>query len=108
MPFRSPAALLATVLLPTLAVFLPAGAAHSGDFTDAAGRRVVLPTKINRILPAEPNAEVLVFVLAPEKLVGLSRLPGRTALLPRASRLPILAWRPRSNPTTMADTARQL
>src|SRR6266851_6612678 len=108
MPLRSPAAVLAAVFLPALAVFICAGPARSADFTDAAGRRVVLPAEIRRILPAEPNAEVLVYVLAPDKLVGLSRLPGRSALLPRASRLPVLAWRPRSIPASMAETARQL
>src|SRR5712691_3542636 len=108
MPLRSPAAVLAAVLLPALAVFICAGPARSADFTDAAGRRVVLPAQISRILPAEPNAEALVFVLAPDKLVGLSQLPGRSALLPRASRLPVLGWRPRSNPVSMAETARQL
>jgi iron complex transport system substrate-binding protein len=108
MPFRSPAAVLAALLLPALAVLVSTGPACSGDFTDAAGRRVVLPAKINRILPAEPNAEVLVFVLAPEKLVGLSSLPGRSSLMPRASRLPVLGWRPRSVPATMAETARHL
>jgi len=108
MPLRSPAAVLAAVLLPAFAAFISAGPARSADFTDAAGRRVVLPAQISRILPAEPNAEVLVFVLAPDKLVGLSRLPGRGALLPRASRLPVLGWRPRSVPASMADTARQL
>ena len=105
MPLRLPAAVLAVLSLP---VFLLAGLAHAGDFTDAAGRRIVLPAKINRILPAEPNAEALVFVLAPEKLVGLSALPGRGSLLPGASRLPLLEWRPRSVATTMAATARQL
>src|SRR6266851_868384 len=74
----------------------------------AAGRRVVLPAQISRILQAEPNAEVLVFVLAPDKLVALSGLPGRNALLPRASRLPLLGWRPRSIPASMAETAPQL
>src|SRR6266851_5394494 len=108
MPLRSPAAVLAAVLLPAFAAFISAGPARSADFTDAAGRRVVLPAQISRILPAEPNAEVLVFVLAPDKLVGLSRLPGRGALLPRASRLPVLGWRPRSVPASMAETARQL
>ena len=108
MPLRSPAAVLAAVLLPALAVLISTGPARSADFTDAAGRRVVMPAEIRRILPAEPNAEVLVFVLAPDKLVGLSRLPGRSALLPRASRLPVLAWRPRSIPASMAETARQL
>ncbi len=108
MPRRSPAAVLAAVLLPGLAVFMCAGPARSADFTDAAGRRVMLPAQISRILPAEPNAEVLVFVLAPDKLVALSGLPGRNALLPRASRLPVLGWRPRSIPASMAETARQL
>src|SRR6266566_567153 len=108
MSLRSPAAVLAAVLFPVLAVFIPAGPARSADFTDAAGRRVVLSAEIRRILPAEPNAEVLVFVLAPDKLVALSGLPGRNALLPRAPRLPILGWRPRSIPASMAETARQL
>src|SRR5229473_7424512 len=108
MPLRSPAAVLAAVLLPAFAAFISAGPARSADFTDAAGRRVVLPAQISRILPAEPNAEVLVFVLAPDKLVALSGLPGRNALLPRASRLPILGWRPRSIPASMAETVRRL
>src|SRR5439155_15988366 len=108
MLLRSPAAVLAAVLLPAVAAFVDAGPARSADFTDAAGRRVMLPAQISRILPAEPNAEVLVFVLAPDKLVALSGLPGRSALLPRASRLPVLGWRRRSIPASMADTARQL
>ena len=108
MPLRSPAAVLAALLLPALLALLSAGPVRAGDFTDAAGRRVGLPARIERILPAEPNAEALVFVLAPEKLVGLSQLPGRSALLPRAARIPVLGWRPRSNPATMAATARQL
>src|SRR5258708_27583684 len=104
MPLRSPAAVLAALLLPALAVLLSAGPARSGDFTDAAGRRVVLPAQISRILPAEPNAEALVFVLAPDKLVGLSALPGPGSLLPRATRLPVLGWRPPSVPATRAGT----
>jgi iron complex transport system substrate-binding protein len=108
MPVRSPAAVLLAVLLAAFAAFICAEPARSSDFTDAAGRRVALPAQISRILPAEPNAEVLVFVLAPDKLVGLSQLPGRSGLLPRAARLPVLGWRPRSVPASMADTARQL
>src|SRR6266567_4455568 len=84
MPLHSPVAVLAAALLPTLVMCISPGPARSADFTDAAGRRVVLPAEIRRILPAEPNAEVLVFVLAPDKLVGLSRLPGRSARAPRA------------------------
>jgi iron complex transport system substrate-binding protein len=108
MPCRLPAALRAALLLPAVAVWLFTGPARSADFTDAAGRIVALPDPIRRVLPAERNAEVLVFVLAPERLTGLSRLPGRAALLPRSLRLPVVGWRPRSNPASMAETARQL
>jgi len=103
-----PAARFAALVLLAGALSMTTGPARSADFTDAAGRRVVLPDPIRRILPAERNAEVLVFVLAPEKLAGLSRLPGRGALFPRAARLPVVGWRPRSNPASMAETARQL
>src|SRR5713226_1319641 len=108
MPCRSPAALVAALVLLAGAGLMSAGPARSADFTDAAGRRVVLPDPIRRIMPAERNAEVLVFVLAPETLAGLSRLPGRGALLPKAARLPVVGWRPRSSPASMAETARQL
>ncbi len=114
MPLRSPAAILrhkclGAALLPlAVAVFLSTGPARSADFTDSAGRRIVLPDRIGRIMPAEPNAEVLVFVLTPEKLTGLSQVPARGSLLPRAARLPVLGWRPGSTPASMADTARQL
>lgn len=108
MPRRLPAALLASLLLLAGAVPMSAGPARSADFTDAAGRRVVLPEPIRRILPAERNAEVLVFVLAPDRLVGLSRLPGRGALFPQASRLPVVEWRPRSTPASMIETVRRL
>ena len=44
MPCRSPAALVAAlVLLAGAAVMLTTGPARSADFTDAAGRRIVLP-----------------------------------------------------------------
>src|SRR5260221_7542399 len=102
MPLRSPTALAAAFLSLVLAVAVSAGPARSADFTDAAGRRVTLPAEINRILPADPNAEVLIFVLAPDRLVGLSRLEGRGALLPQAGRLPVLGWRPRSDPPSIA------
>ena len=96
MPLRLPAAILrqkcpgAALLMLAGAVLLSTGPARSADFTDSAGRRIVLPDRIGRIMPAEPNAEVLVFVLTPEKLTGLSRIPGRGSLLPRAGRLPVL------------------
>jgi iron complex transport system substrate-binding protein len=65
-------AVLAAVL--SFAVFgaLPATA---GEFTDSAGRIVLIPDRVGRVLPADPAAEVLVYVLAPKKLGGWSQLP---------------------------------
>src|SRR5580704_1490120 len=107
LPRRSPAALLAALLLTAVAVLIPARAARSAEFTDAAGRHVRLPDQIGRILPAERNAEVLVFVLAPEKLVGLERGPIGGAAA-RAGRRAVIEWRLRDGPATMAETAQRL
>src|SRR5260370_6873450 len=54
-----------------LSLVLAVAPAGAGDFIDAAGRHVVLPDHITRVLPAQRNAEVMAFVLAPDKLVGL-------------------------------------
>jgi iron complex transport system substrate-binding protein len=102
MPLRSRAVMAAALLLSVFAA-IPARAA---DFTDPAGRRVVLPPKIGRIMAANPAAEALVFVLAPDKLVGLSGAaqPGAGAV----HRVPVLGGSPGPNPAGMAETARRL
>ena len=41
-------------------------------FVDDLGREVVLPADITRIAPSGSNAQVLIFQIAPEKLVGLT------------------------------------
>ena len=41
-------------------------------FVDDLGREVSLPSEITRIAPSGSNAQVIVFQIAPEKLVGLS------------------------------------
>src|SRR5690242_14474337 len=102
MPLRPPAAFCAALLSLASALFIATAAAGAADFVDAAGRRVGRPAQINRILPAERNAEVLVFVLAPEKLAGMSRVRGRVA------HRPVLGWRPRSTRGSMAETAQRL
>jgi iron complex transport system substrate-binding protein len=55
----------------------PAFAANVID--DATGRHVELPDKIARILPAGPPASVLLFTLAPEKMIGWTHKPGPAA-----------------------------
>jgi iron complex transport system substrate-binding protein len=105
MPFRSPAALLAALLLLAGAVCTATGPAWSAEFVDSAGRRVILPDRIGRIMPAEPNAEVLVFVVAPKNLVGAPRVVGRGSL--RTGRAPGVDWISRSTPAGMAEAARR-
>lgn len=45
----------------------------SRDFVDDAGRKVTLPDRIERVYAAGPPASVLVFALAPDKLIGWTR-----------------------------------
>ncbi|WP_421362324.1 iron ABC transporter substrate-binding protein [Agrobacterium rosae] len=59
--------------------------------TDAAGRKVVLPDRIERVMAAGPPASILLYVLAPEKMVGWVREPGQAEkefLLPSVRDLP--------------------
>lgn len=42
------------------------------SFTDSAGRQVEVPTKITRIVPSGTMAQIALFALAPEMLVGVS------------------------------------
>ena len=44
--------------------------------TDSAGRRVELPQRISRVLAAGPPASILLYTLAPEKMIGWVRTPG--------------------------------
>ena len=63
---------------------------------DGAGRSVTVPAKIERVYAAGPPASVILFTLAPEKLLGWTRaprpdeqafLPPRYAALPELGRL---------------------
>ena len=42
------------------------------NFTDSAGREVEVSAKITRIVPSGPMAQIVLFSLAPDLLVGLS------------------------------------
>jgi iron complex transport system substrate-binding protein len=74
----------------------PAGAAELQAVTDSAGRRVEVPARIARVFAAGPPASILVFVLAPDALLGWtsalraaerSLIPARYADLPTLGRL---------------------
>jgi iron complex transport system substrate-binding protein len=94
MPPRPFAARLAAFSI--AALLLAAMPALAAEFTDSAGRIVMLPDQIHRVMVADMSAEVLVFVLAPDKLAGWVQPP--MGALPRK-----LAQRPLLGP--IADPA---
>ncbi|MBN9030961.1 MAG: iron ABC transporter substrate-binding protein [Rhizobiales bacterium 63-7] len=83
-----PALRSVVVLVALLLSFLPAAAR---SITDAAGRVVEIPDRVERVLAAGPPASVLVYVLAPDKLAGWVREPKaeeKEFLLPAVRDLP--------------------
>jgi iron complex transport system substrate-binding protein len=65
-------------------------------FTDGAGREVDLPERVQRVFAAGPPASLILFMVAPEKMLGWARAPGpkaraflpqRYAALPETGRL---------------------
>jgi iron complex transport system substrate-binding protein len=57
--------------------------ARAAIVTDAAGRAITIPEKVDRIFPAGPPAAILLYTLAPELLLGWTRSPepGQCAFL---------------------------
>src|SRR4029077_9535992 len=70
------------------------------------GRLVMLPEPVRRVMAASPTAEVLVYVLAPQKLAGLSPSARRRGGARQPA--PVLGWRSGMGPASMAATARLL
>ncbi len=65
--------------------------AQDGAITDGAGRKVIIPAKVARVLPAGPPAAILLYTLAPDLLAGWPRTPRPNEL---AFLLPDVAARP--------------
>ena len=69
--------------LPVLAAFsiacLPAAASLQSGFVDDAGRNVALPAQVTRVFAAGAPAEVLLYTLVPDLLVGRNRVPAGDA-----------------------------
>ena len=104
---RSRAARLALLFLIAFWA-IPSGAA---DFVDSAERYVALPNQIGRVMAADQSAAVLVYVLAPEKLVGWSRPLSREqrAYIPaKFARLPVIGQLSGPTPTAAADAVTRL
>ena len=49
--------------------------AQTRTITDSAGRRVEIPLRVTKVLAAGPPASILLYTLAPEKMVGWVRTP---------------------------------
>ncbi|HUC66936.1 MAG TPA: iron ABC transporter substrate-binding protein [Stellaceae bacterium] len=86
----------AGALLAFAIALVPVAAAAQTRFTDDGGRSVTLPAQIAHVMPAGPPASADLLMLAPEKLVGLTRaltpaqaayLPARDGALPELGRL---------------------
>ena len=87
---------LAVIAVLLLAVAMPAAAQDRRTFTDSAGRQVQVPVRVERVYAAGPPASVLVFAVAPDKLIGWTSpfraaerpfVPERYAALPALGRL---------------------
>jgi len=107
MPLRSPAARFAFLLL-VLFFVMPVRAA---DFVDSAERYVVIPDRVGRVMAADQSAALLVYVLAPDKLVGWSRpltRQQRTYLPAKYARLPVVGELNGPTPTAAADAVTRL
>lgn len=82
MTFKSVVAVLALLLAPPL---------FARTVTDSAGRHVDIPDHVARVVAAGPPASTLVYVLAPDKMVGWVRAPSeeeKPFLLPSVRNLP--------------------
>jgi iron complex transport system substrate-binding protein len=65
--------------------------AQGGTLVDSVGRRVVVPDRVARVMAAGPPASILLYVLAPDAMVGWVPQPPAEAkpfLLPAARELP--------------------
>jgi iron complex transport system substrate-binding protein len=87
-----------------LAILLT-GSGRAAEFIDSAGRRVAVPERVERVMPADMTTAVLIFSLAPEKLVGWSQPLSRAqrAFLPaKYARLPTIGELAGADPAAAA------
>src|SRR5215831_16401108 len=106
MSFRLPAAPTALAFL-----LLVAAPSRGADFIDSAERYVAVPDRVGRVMAADQSAAVLVFVLAPERLVAWSQplTRGQRGYIPdRFARLPVAGQMNGPTPTATADAVARL
>lgn len=64
-----------TLLSGVMAALVAPRRARAANFTDAAGRAIAVPEKVERIFAAGPPAAILVYTFAPDLLLGWTRSP---------------------------------
>ena len=98
------------LLLLCLWRFLPTPALAGGiAVTDSAGRHVTIPAAVQRVMPAGPPAALLLYALAPEKLIGWPSAlsPDSQGLLPPAyAGLPVVGRLTSKKPPTAEAIAK--
>jgi iron complex transport system substrate-binding protein len=78
-------------LLALALFFVSTSASHAADVRDATERTVKVPDTVTRVMPSGPPASTVLYVLAPEKMIGWSAAPRpneREFLLPATRDLP--------------------
>ena len=74
-------------------VSLVSGTLWAAEIEDATGRRIAVPDRVERVMAAGPPATVVLYVLAPEKMIGWTAPPRpdeKPFLLPAVRDLPEL------------------
>jgi len=74
---------------------LAQGAAAERTITDSAGRQVAVPDRIERVFAAGPPASILLYILAPDRMIGWPRAPHPYELpyiAPAYRDLPEVGW----------------
>jgi iron complex transport system substrate-binding protein len=77
------------IAIASLFVFSPL--VNAAELKDATGRSVTVPDRVERVMAAGPTAAVVLYVLAPEKMIGWPSAPRpneREFILPLARDLP--------------------
>lgn len=54
------------------------GASETYVFTDSTGREVEIPKNINKVAPSGPLAQMVLYSIAPEKMIGWARKPAES------------------------------
>jgi iron complex transport system substrate-binding protein len=78
-------------LVALAAIFISLARADAVEIKDSTGRTVTVPDRVERVMAAGPTAAVVLYVLAPEKMIGWPSAPRpneREFILPAVRDLP--------------------